>query len=108
LLLFSVTLLGTTIADAALPPVGVPYLGTLPFVACAVTASPHNEDPHPWVPDLNDDQVVNVLDFALWKAFFPDPAPLNSADAKRRDFNEDDAVNALDFAVWKPFFNKNC
>jgi CSLREA domain-containing protein len=61
-----------------------------------------------WPPDFNDDRNVNALDFPRWRAYFPDPSPLNSPAAQRSDLNADNNISMLDFAAWKPYFTSTC
>jgi hypothetical protein len=83
------------------------WVGTSPFDACPDTATAQDEVDDKVVPDFNNDRRVNVLDFALWRVYFPDATPLNTPAARRSDLNADGSVNALDFGVWKGYFPIN-
>lgn len=71
---------------------------------CTLVANPSQRDTNgdgfgnACDPDLNDDGIVNFIDFSLWTPFF------NSADDGIADFNGDGLVNFIDLALYPEFF----
>ena len=53
--------------------------------------------------DYNDDDVIDALDLAVWKATFG-TLPVEEADLDDGDANGDGAVNLLDLNIWKAQF----
>ena len=83
------------------------FLGTNPMNGCSLTSTAHDEDPDPWPPDFDDNQVVNISDLIPFKPHYGavDPDPNYNA---RFDLNADGAIQITDLIPFKPFYLQNC
>ena len=79
--------------------------GTDPLDNCALTTTRFDEPVDAWPPDFDDNQLVDSLDFALFKMDFSSPPKPYDP---RADLNADTLVNSLDFAVWKLYYTFKC
>jgi len=82
-------------------------VGTLPWMACPLTSTSNDEDPDPWPPDFDDNQVVNISDLIPFKPHYEAMDPDPNYDA-RFDLNEDGAIQITDLVPFKPFYLQNC
>lgn len=51
--------------------------------------------------DANGDNIVNLIDFSIWKSEY-----LKQTNTKNTDFNKDGIINLLDFVLWKTEYLK--
>ncbi len=80
-------------------------IGTLPLAHCAATATPNDENPDAWSPDLDDNRTVDINDVLAMKEVFHTAVPPTSS---RFDLKPDGAVDIADILAMKPFFGATC
>jgi hypothetical protein len=74
------------------------YVGTNPLQSCGAAS---------WVPDIDDDGGVTVLDISSVRQSFGSSIGEPEYVA-RFDFNPDGEINILDLATFRPFFGLTC
>jgi len=84
-------------------------LGTNAARGCALTATANDEDPDPWPPDFDDNQIVNILDVIPVLPPYFGSSSGGPNYAQRRDLNADGIINILDVTkVLPPVFGSTC
>ena len=83
------------------------FLGTNPTNGCSLTSAANDEDPDPWPPDFDDNQVVDIADLIPFKSHYEAVAPDPNYNA-RFDLNADGAIQITDLIPFKPFYLLNC
>ncbi len=77
-------------------------MGTDPLDACAETSAANDEDPDPYPPDFDDNQVINIVDVLKLKPVFGSPSA-------RHDLNGSGGnINIVDVLKLKPVFGDTC
>lgn len=76
-------------------------MGTDMYRKCSQTTVANDESVDAWPVDFDDNQIVDLTDALMFKAFLP------SSEA-RYDLNGDGGVDNWDLAILQNYFNQNC
>lgn len=76
-------------------------IGTNPNAACSATTAKNDEYPDAWPPDVNDDQVVDIMDAVTFRGAF-------NLSESRFDLNADGRVTLLDITMLGQAFGQDC
>ena len=84
-------------------------MGTDPADACANTPDPNDEADDKWPPDINDDQIANILDLVHFTPPYFGASPPDPNYSERKDLNGDGIINLLDIVrLTPPMFGQRC